>query len=171
MLEIYGDYKTGHITGAAGRRPPRQPQSGTVKKWKINSKRPRCTWWARRSAISRISRRAAETLAAVDFIAAEDARHGEALKPLRHQKAACQLLRAQQAGEGQRVIADRMAAGETCALVSDAGMPAISDPGEDLVALCAARGIRCTSCPARARSFRRSRFRACRRAAYVRGAF
>ena len=43
-----------------------------------------------------------------------------------------------QKGEG---IAERLAAGESCALVTDAGMPAISDPGEDIVRLCAERGI------------------------------
>jgi 16S rRNA (cytidine1402-2'-O)-methyltransferase len=44
-------------------------------------------------------------------------------------------------------IAARLENGETCALITDAGMPAISDPGEDLVALCIERGISITAIP------------------------
>jgi 16S rRNA (cytidine1402-2'-O)-methyltransferase len=44
-------------------------------------------------------------------------------------------------------ICDRLLAGESCALVTDAGTPAISDPGEDIVRLCAERGIPVTSVP------------------------
>lgn len=94
-----------------------------------------------------ISRRAAETLDAVDFIAAEDTRvtvkllnHLELKKPMvtyhRHNCAA--------AGPA---ILRRLEEGESCALVTDAGTPAISDPGEDLVALCAAQGVAVESIP------------------------
>ena len=55
-------------------------------------------------------------------------------------------------------------AGETCAIVSDAGMPAISDPGEDLVALCAEHDDAGACCAGRAPSFPRWRYRDCRRA-------
>ena len=91
--------------------------------------------------LSDFSPRAAETLSEVDFIAAEDTRvtvkllnHFEIKKPLisyfEHNKL--------QKGD---VICDRILSGESCALVSDAGMPAISDPGEMLVAQCAERDI------------------------------
>lgn len=94
-----------------------------------------------------ISPRAAEVLAQADFIAAEDTRvtmkllsHLEIRKPMvsyhEHNK--------MQSGEK---ICQRIRAGETCALVSDAGMPAISDPGQELCALCAAAGIEVTVIP------------------------
>ena len=50
-------------------------------------------------------------------------------------------------GSGGRAVLDRLLAGEDCALVTDAGMPAISDPGEELVALCAAHGVTVTPIP------------------------
>ena len=85
--------------------------------------------------------RAVETLREADFIAAEDTRvtqklllHFDIKKPLvsyhEHNR--------KYAGEG---IIERISAGEACAVVTDAGMPCISDPGEDLVKLCAERGI------------------------------
>ncbi len=88
-----------------------------------------------------LSPRALETLGSADFIAAEDTRvtmkllnHFELKKPLvsyyEHNKA-----------ESGKKILERLLAGETCALVTDAGMPAISDPGEDLVRLCAENGV------------------------------
>ncbi|MBO5252691.1 MAG: 16S rRNA (cytidine(1402)-2'-O)-methyltransferase [Clostridia bacterium] len=92
--------------------------------------------------LSDFSPRAAETLAGVDFIAAEDTR--VTVKLLNHfgiKKPLISYFEHNKTEKGS-MIADRIAAGETCALVSDAGMPAISDPGEDLVALCAARGIK-----------------------------
>lgn len=92
--------------------------------------------------LSDFSPRAAETLAGADFIAAEDTR--VTMKLLNHFGIKKPLVSYYEHNKQEKggVIADRIAAGETCALVSDAGMPAISDPGEDLVALCAARGIR-----------------------------
>ena len=88
-----------------------------------------------------ITLRALETLRAVDFIAAEDTRVTQKLllhfgikKPLvsyhEHNR--------KYVGDS---IAERILGGETCAVVTDAGMPCISDPGEDLVRLCAERGI------------------------------
>ena len=93
------------------------------------------------------SPRAVETLQNADFIAAEDTRvsvkllnHFDIKKPLvsyhEHNRAAA----------GQAILT-RLLSGETCALVTDAGMPAISDPGEDLVHLCAENGITVQAIP------------------------
>ena len=94
-----------------------------------------------------ISRRMADTLEAADFIAAEDTR--VTLKLLNHlglKKPLFSYYRhnTQEAGEA---VLERLLAGESCALVTDAGTPAISDPGEDLVALCAANGVAVVSIP------------------------
>ena len=94
-----------------------------------------------------LSPRAIETLKSVDFIAAEDTRvtvkllnHFDIKKPMlsyfehnKHQK-------------GEYII-DRMTTGENCAVVTDAGMPCISDPGEDLIRQCEAAGIRTVVVP------------------------
>ena len=91
--------------------------------------------------LSDFSPRAAETLAAVDFIAAEDTR--VTMKLLNHfgiKKPLVSYYEHNKAEKGGRIV-DRILAGETCAIVSDAGMPAISDPGEDLVALCAENDV------------------------------
>ncbi len=88
-----------------------------------------------------ISKRMAETLAQADFIAAEDTR--VTVKLLNHlglKKPMVTYHRHNTETGGQAVI-DRLAAGESCALVTDAGTPAISDPGEELVTRCAALGI------------------------------
>ena len=88
-----------------------------------------------------ISPRMADTLAQADFIAAEDAR--VTVKLLNHlglKKPMVTYHRHNTAASGQAVL-DRLLAGESCALVTDAGMPAISDPGEEMVALCAAAGV------------------------------
>ena len=88
-----------------------------------------------------MSPRARETLENVDFIAAEDTR--VTLKLLNHfgiRKPLVSYYEHNRTASGER-IAERLEAGETCALVTDAGMPAISDPGEDLVKLCRDRGI------------------------------
>lgn len=93
------------------------------------------------------SPRAVETLANADFIAAEDTRvsvkllnHFDIKKPLvsyhEHNRAAA----------GQAIL-ERILSGETCALVTDAGMPAISDPGEDLARLCAQNGVTVQAIP------------------------
>ncbi len=88
-----------------------------------------------------ISRRAAETLAAADFIAAEDTR--VTVKLLNHlglHKPMAAYHR-HNCGTAGPSILRRLEGGECCALVTDAGTPAISDPGEDLVALCTAAGV------------------------------
>ena len=88
-----------------------------------------------------ISQRMADTMAQADFIAAEDTR--VSIKLLNHlglKKPMVSYHRHNTESGGQAVIA-RLMAGENCALVTDAGMPAISDPGEELVAECAALDI------------------------------
>ena len=88
-----------------------------------------------------ISRRCAETLAAADFIAAEDTR--VSLKLLNHLELKKPLVSYHEHNKkesGPRIL-ERLLAGECCALVTDAGCPAISDPGEDLVRLCAQAGV------------------------------
>lgn len=88
-----------------------------------------------------ISRRMAETMEAVDFIAAEDTR--VTVKLLNHLdlKKPMVTYHRHNCGPAGEAILARLLAGENCALVTDAGTPAISDPGEDLVALCAANGV------------------------------
>ena len=88
-----------------------------------------------------ISPRMADTMAQADFIAAEDTR--VSLKLLNHlgiKKPMVSYHRHNVETGGQAVIS-RLMAGENCALVTDAGMPGISDPGEELVVECAALGI------------------------------
>lgn len=94
-----------------------------------------------------LSQRAIKVLSEVDFIAAEDTRNtAHLLSYLDIKKPLVSYFEHNKRERGE-VIADRLAAGESCALVTDAGTPAISDPGEDLVALCAFRGISVTSIP------------------------
>ena len=88
-----------------------------------------------------LSPRAVETLGAVDFIAAEDTR--VTLKLLNHfgiRKPLICYFEHNRAEMGEKLLS-RLLAGESCALVTDAGMPAISDPGEDIVRQCAAHGV------------------------------
>ena len=88
-----------------------------------------------------ISIRCRQTLEQADFIAAEDTR--VTLKLLNHlgiKKSLVSYYEHNKAFKGDQII-ERILAGETCALVSDAGSPAISDPGEDLVKQCAQAGI------------------------------
>ena len=93
------------------------------------------------------SPRAAETLQNVDFIAAEDTR--VTLKLMNHFGIKKQLISYYEhnKAESAAVIIPRLLGGESCALVTDAGMPAISDPGEDLVRQCAEAGIPIASVP------------------------
>ena len=91
--------------------------------------------------LSDISERALETLSKVDFIAAEDTRH--TLKLLNHfdiKKPMVSYFEHNKKERGEYIIG-RIKEGESCALVTDAGTPAISDPGEDIVAQCAEEGI------------------------------
>ena len=94
-----------------------------------------------------ISTRCRETLENADFIAAEDTR--VSLKLLNHlgiKKSLVSYYEHNKAFKGDKIV-ERILAGETCALVSDAGSPAISDPGEDLVKQCAAEGITVCAIP------------------------
>lgn len=88
-----------------------------------------------------MTERAKKVLSEVDFIAAEDTRnsmklllcygiHAELVSYYEHNKRE----------SGERIVA-RLLGGESCALITDAGMPAISDPGEDIVRLCSEAGI------------------------------
>lgn len=88
-----------------------------------------------------ISPRIAQTLEEADFLAAEDTR--VTLKLLNHLglKKPMVTYHRHNTGAGGKVVLERLMAGESCALVTDAGTPAISDPGEELVAQCAALGI------------------------------
>lgn len=91
--------------------------------------------------LSDFSPRAIETLQNADFIAAEDTR--VTLKLLNHfeiKKPMISYFEHNKARRGDEIIA-RIESGENCALVTDAGMPAISDPGADLVALCAEKNL------------------------------
>lgn len=88
-----------------------------------------------------MSVRAVRTLGEVDFIAAEDTR--VTLKLLNHFEIKKPMVSYHEhnAREKGVEILTRLLAGESCAIVTDAGMPCISDPGEDLVRLCAQNGI------------------------------
>jgi 16S rRNA (cytidine1402-2'-O)-methyltransferase len=94
-----------------------------------------------------LSARAARTLAEVDFIAAEDTRVSvKLLNRLGIKKPLVSYHEHNRAESGEKIVS-RLLAGETCALVTDAGMPAVSDPGEELVALCADAGLVITVIP------------------------
>ena len=91
--------------------------------------------------LSDLSPRAKQILASVDFIAAEDTR--VSLKLLNHfdiRRPLVSYHEHNRAQSGEKILT-RLLAGESCALVTDAGMPAISDPGEDLVRLCAEHDV------------------------------
>ncbi len=93
------------------------------------------------------SPRAVEILESVDFIAAEDTR--VSVKLLNHfhiKKSLVSYHEHNHVTAGQAILA-RLLAGESCALVTDAGTPAISDPGEDLVRLCGERGVNIVAIP------------------------
>ena len=97
--------------------------------------------------LSDISPRARQALADADFIAAEDTR--VALRLLNHlglKNPLVSYYEHNKEGSGPKIVA-RILTGQRCALVSDAGSPAISDPGEDLVRLCAEAGIPVTAIP------------------------
>ncbi len=94
-----------------------------------------------------LSPRAVKVLSEVDFIAAEDTRNTGTLLAYYDIRRPLVSYHEHNKRERGEQICDRLAAGESCALVTDAGTPAISDPGEDLVTLCAARGISVTAVP------------------------
>ena len=94
-----------------------------------------------------ISLRCRQTLEEADFIAAEDTR--VTMKLLNHlgiKKSLVSYFEHNKAMKGEMIV-ERILSGETCALVSDAGSPAISDPGEELVKQCAQAGITVCAIP------------------------
>lgn len=94
-----------------------------------------------------LSPRAIEALNGCDFIAAEDTR--VTMKLLNHfgiRKPLVSYFEHNKLERGEQICA-RLAAGETACLVTDAGMPAVSDPGEDLVRLCHENGLPVTVVP------------------------
>lgn len=97
--------------------------------------------------LSDISDRCRTTLSEADFIAAEDTR--VSLKLLNHlqiKKPLVSYYEHNKTTSGKHIL-ERLLGGENCALVTDAGSPAISDPGEDLVRLCAESGVTVTAIP------------------------
>lgn len=94
-----------------------------------------------------VSPRAVEALKNADFIAAEDTR--VTLKLLNYFDIKKPMISYFEHNKRQRgdYIVERILAGENCVLVSDAGMPAISDPGEDLVNLCHEKNVKVTVIP------------------------
>lgn len=86
--------------------------------------------------------RAVETLEKVDFICAEDTRVSAKLLNYFEIKTPLVSYHEHNAAQVGESICDRIAAGESAAIVTDAGMPCISDPGELLVKMCAERGIK-----------------------------
>ncbi len=91
--------------------------------------------------LSDMSPRAIEVLKTVDFVAAEDTR--VTLKLFNHfgiKNSLVSYYEHNRAEKGEWIIS-KILAGENCAIVTDAGMPCISDPGEDLVALCRQHGV------------------------------
>lgn len=91
--------------------------------------------------LSDLSDRAKKVLSEVDFIAAEDTRNSMKLcSALGIKKELISYFEHNKKSSGERIIS-RLLGGESCALVTDAGMPAVSDPGEDIVRLCAENGI------------------------------
>ena len=94
-----------------------------------------------------ISERAKKVLQEVDFVAAEDTRNsGKLLRCLDITQEIVSYHEHNKRSRGEQILA-RLSAGESCALITDAGMPAISDPGADLVSLCAEADIPVTVVP------------------------
>ena len=97
--------------------------------------------------LSDLSERAIKVLSDVDFVAAEDTRNTLGL--LTHFGISKPLVSYFEHNKKERgpEIVSRLVAGESCALVTDAGTPGVSDPGEDLVRFCAEAGLPVTSIP------------------------
>ncbi len=97
--------------------------------------------------LSDFSPRGAQTLESVDFIAAEDTRVSvKLLNHLEIKKPMVSYFEHNKREKGEEII-NRILAGENCAIITDAGMPCISDPGEDLVRLAHERGVKVESVP------------------------
>ncbi len=89
-----------------------------------------------------ITLRALRVLRECDVVAAEDTRRsGQLLKTFRHQQTAFELFSVQRAKRSEEII-ERLRRGEKVALVTDAGSPGISDPGERVVKAAIAAGFR-----------------------------
>ena len=97
--------------------------------------------------LSDFSPRAREILASVDFIAAEDTRVTQKLLNYFDIKRPLVSYYEHNRRERGELIVSRISNGEVCAIVTDAGMPCISDPGQDLVYLCHEKGIPVESVP------------------------
>jgi 16S rRNA (cytidine1402-2'-O)-methyltransferase len=97
--------------------------------------------------LSDITQRALEILKSADLIAAEDTRHSGNL--LRHFEIQKPLISFHEHNEAMRSeeLAKRIAAGETVALITDAGMPGLSDPGARLIRKCIERDLPFTVAP------------------------
>ena len=132
MLEIYGDYyKVGY----------------PLKKKEFDMAGILYVTGTPIGNLSDLSPRAAQTLSEVDFIAAEDTR--VTLKLLNHLGIKKPMVSYYEHNKRERgeIICARIEQGENCAIVTDAGMPCISDPGEDLMKLCAERGVKTVVIP------------------------
>ena len=91
--------------------------------------------------LSDISERALKVLSEADFVAAEDTRNsGRLLSYFGIKKPMVSYFEHNKRERGEMIVS-RIEAGESCALITDAGMPAISDPGEDIVRICAEKGV------------------------------
>ena len=91
--------------------------------------------------LSDISERAKKVLSEVDFVAAEDTRNAlKLLNVFGIRKETVSYYEHNKRSMGEKIV-ERILGGDSCALITDAGMPAISDPGEDIVALCTDAGI------------------------------
>ena len=93
------------------------------------------------------SPRAQETLKAVDFICAEDTRVTAVLLAKFGIKKPMISYHEHNARQRGQELLPRLLEGESCAVITDAGMPCISDPGEELVKLCAEHGIEVVAVP------------------------
>ncbi|MBE6632521.1 MAG: 16S rRNA (cytidine(1402)-2'-O)-methyltransferase [Ruminococcaceae bacterium] len=97
--------------------------------------------------LSDMSERALKVLSEVDFVAAEDTRNsGKLLSVFGISKSMTSYFEHNKRQKGEEIVR-RLQNGESCALITDAGTPAVSDPGEDIVRLCADAGIRVSSVP------------------------
>ena len=118
-----------------------------------------------------LSVRALETLRSADFIAAEDTRvTAKLLNHFEIRKPCVSYYEHNKYASGEKIVA-RLLAGETCALVTDAGMPAISDPARTLCASAPSRASTCRSSPAHAPPSPRWPCPACRRSSIASRAF
>ena len=97
--------------------------------------------------LSDLSERAVKVLSEVDLIAAEDTRNSAKLLNILGIKKPMVSYHDHNRRERGEELCQRLAGGESVALITDAGTPGISDPGEDMVALCAERGLPVTLIP------------------------